>query len=173
MLIKLIFSLLIVAGCTMIGTIYASSLGERVKLLSGLQSTLQMLETEIVYGGTPLPLLLPRVAEKSKTEISAILLDATDQLSLKEGATFAEAWRRAVKMNYGKSALHNDDLDILINLGNNLGISDKENQVKHIRLSMEDVRRNFEVALALQQKNSGLYRHLGLLAGISIVIILF
>lgn len=172
MLIKLMLSLLIVIGCTMVGTIYASSFGERVKLLSSLQSTLQMLETEIVYGGTPLPLLLPRVAEKSRAEIADILMDVSELLLLKEGVTFAEAWRRAIKINQGKSALNSEDFDILINLGNSLGTSDKENQVKHIRLSMEDLRRNFEVALALQQKNAGLYKHLGLLAGLTIVIIL-
>lgn len=172
MLIKLILSLLIVSGCTLVGNIYANSYGERVKLLSHLISTLQMLETEIVYGGTPLPLLLPRVAAKSKTEISDILIDVSDILQQKDGDTFAEAWKRGVNLNSKKSAFHRDDLDLLIILGNNLGTSDRENQVKHIRLSMEDIRRNFEVAVAQQKKNAGLYKHLGLLAGITIVIIL-
>jgi len=172
MLVKLMLSLLIIVGCTLVGNIYASSYGERVKLLSHLISTLQMLETEIVYGATPLPLLLPRIATKSKEEIADILLEVSDILLKKEGDTFAEAWRRAVNINRKKSAFHRDDLDLLISLGNNLGTSDRENQVKHIRLAMEDIKRNFEAAVAQQQKNAGLYKHLGLLAGVTIVIIL-
>ncbi len=172
MLIKLMLSVLIIGGCTLLGNIYAGIYGERVKLLNHLLSTLQMLETEIVYGGTPLPLLLPRIAAKSKAEIAELLIAVADILQLKEGDTFAEAWRKAIEANSKSSALHRDDLELLINLGNNLGTSDRENQVKHIRLAMEDVKRNHATAVAQQQKNAGLYKHLGLLAGITIVIIL-
>ncbi|GAB6087773.1 stage III sporulation protein SpoIIIAB [Alkaliphilus crotonatoxidans] len=170
---KIIFSCIIIICSGMVGQILANGLRERTRLLGQLIHTLQMLETEIVYGATPLPILLKKVAAKSKKEIS-ILFDTTAEILLKkDGFTFPEAWAKGLQIAKNSSELKGEDIELLINLGNNLGTSDKENQVKYIRLTMEGLRKNYEEAVLLQNKNVSLYKHLGFLAGLTIVIILF
>lgn len=173
MIIKIIFSCIIIFCCGMVGEIIANSYRERTKLLNQLISTFQMLETEIVYGATPLPFLLKRVAQKSKSEIASLLEITSEILLKKEGYTFAEAWEKGLEVAKRNSELKLEDIELLLSLGNNLGSSDMENQVKHIRLTMEGLRRNYEEAILLQNKNVSLYKHLGLLTGLTIVIILF
>lgn len=173
MILKLLISIIIIICSTLIGIIYANTYIQRTKLLGSMLSTLQMLETEILYSATPLPLLLRKVAVKSRREIAAILGATAEILDRKEGYTFAEAWRRAVIMETKGTTFQKDDINLLKELGNNLGLSDREDQVKHIRLVMEEIKRSYEHAIVVQNKNVRLFRNLGFLLGITIVIIFF
>ncbi|WP_051569063.1 stage III sporulation protein SpoIIIAB [Alkaliphilus transvaalensis] len=173
MMIKMIFSIIIIICSTLVGEIYANAYRQRTNLLSQLILTLQMLETEIVYASTPLPYLLQSVAKRSKIEIAYLLEETAEILLKKEGYTFSEAWRKGIELAKNKSELRKEDIELLISLGNNLGNSDRDNQVKHIQLTMEELRRNYQEAIDLQHKNVKLYKSLGILGGIAIVVILF
>lgn len=172
-MVKLIISLIIIGCSSLIGIIYANSFVERTKLLGNAVSTLQMLETEIVYSATPLPLLLQKVARKSKREIACILESASNKLKKKEGLLFTEAWGAAVEEETKGTAFTREDIELLLSLGNNLGISDSNDQVKHIRLAMEEMKRSYEMSILDQKKNVKLCRSLGFLMGITVVIIFF
>ncbi|MBM7613996.1 stage III sporulation protein SpoIIIAB [Alkaliphilus hydrothermalis] len=173
MIIKIIFSIVIVFVSTIIGEIYANGYRQRTKMISQLISTLQMLETEIVYASTPLPFLMQKVSRRSPPEIANLLETTSEILLRKEGYTFSEAWQKGIELSHKNSALYKEDLALLINLGNNLGNSDRDNQMKHIQLAMEELRRNYDEAIHLQNKNVKLYKSMGLLGGLAIVIILF
>ncbi|SDK51500.1 stage III sporulation protein SpoIIIAB [Natronincola ferrireducens] len=173
MVLRLIFSLIIIASSSLIGNIYANGFIERTKLLASMLSTLQMLETEIIYSATPLPQLLGKVAKKSKGEIGNILEATAEILYKKEGYIFSEAWRIAIEQETTKTAFHKEDIEVLLALGNNLGISDSNDQVKHIRLTKEEIKRNYEMAIVDQGKSVKLYRNLGFLLGVTIVIVFF
>lgn len=164
---------MIIACSALIGEIYGNAYKQRTRLLSQLISTLQMLETEIIYASTPLPFLLQKVAKRSSTEIAYLLETTSDILLKKEGYTFSEAWRMGIEIARRQSELKKEDIELLVNLGNNLGNSDGNNQVKHIQLTMEELRRNYDEAIQLQNKNVKLYKSLGLLSGIAIVVILY
>lgn len=173
MVVKIIFSCIIVFCCGMIGEIFANGYRQRTRLLHQLIYTLQMLETEIVYSLTPLPQLLEQLAGKTRPEISVLLDTTAKVLQRQEGYTFFQAWNEGITLAKKHSELKKEDFEILMDLGQNLGGSDIDNQVKHIRLAMEGLKRNYEEALQLQQKNVSLYKHLGILAGLGVVIILF
>lgn len=172
-MIKLIISLTIIGCSSLIGFIYANAFIDRTKLLGSLLSTLQMLETEILYSATPLPELLKKVAKKSKPEISNILLATSDTLYKKEGLLFADVWEKAVEKETEYTSFTKEDIEILVTLGKNMGISDSKDQIKHIHLTMEEVKRSYEQSIVMQNKNVKLYRNLGILLGITIVIIFF
>jgi len=173
MLFKLIISLIIIICSSLIGMIYANAFIERTKLLGDLISTLQMLETEIVYTATPLPEMLTKIAQKSEGDIVKIFETTVNILEKKEGYLFSEAWKKAIKEEMRETTLQARDIALLISLGNNLGISDSADQVKHINLVREEIKRNYELSIILQKKNTRLYRNLGVLLGITIVIIFF
>ncbi|SNR86711.1 stage III sporulation protein AB [Anaerovirgula multivorans] len=173
MLFKLIISLIIIGCSWMIGMIYANTYIERSKLLASMLSTMQMLETEIVYSGTPLPELLQKIAKKSRREIAKIFLLTAEILNRKEGYLFNEAWEQAVKTETKNTSFTKEDIDLLISLGKNLGISDSKDQIKHIHLTMEEIKRSYELSIIEQNKNVRLCRNFGFLIGITIVIIFF
>ena len=72
MTFKVIVSILIISCSSLLGYIFANTYVERTKLLNSLLATLQMLETEIVYGSTPIPILLDKIGKKSRKEIGNI-----------------------------------------------------------------------------------------------------
>ena len=171
MLFKFIYSAVIVGCSSLLGFIFANTYVERVKLLNALLSTLQMLETEIVYGATPIPDIMRKIGNKSKKEVGDIFLSAADLLNLNSGQTFDEIWRSAVFQETEHTCLNREDMDLLLSLGKNLGISNCEDQIKHIRLIQEEFKRHYELALAERDKNTKLFKNLGFLLGTAIVII--
>lgn len=173
MLFKLIISVIIIGCSSLIGIIHANTFIERTKLLASLISTLQMLETEIVYTATPLPEMLIKIAKKSRIEIARIFETTVNILDKKEGYLFAEAWKKAIEQETKETVFNEGDKELLISLGNNLGISNSVDQVKHIHLTREEIKRSYELSIISQKKNTRLYRNLGFLLGITIVIIFF
>ncbi len=173
MTFKVICSILIVSCSSLLGYIFSNTYVERTKLLHSLLGTLQMLETEIVYGSTPIPILLDKIGKKSRKEIGNIFFAALSLLKEKEGQTFEEVWIRAVNNEIANTPFSREDAEIILSLGKNLGISNCEDQIKHIRLIQEEVKRNYEISIIEQSKNVKLYKNMGFLLGISIVIILY
>ncbi|HZK57958.1 MAG TPA: stage III sporulation protein SpoIIIAB [Clostridia bacterium] len=171
MLFKFIYSVVIVVCSSLLGFIFANTYVERTKLLNSLLSALQMLETEIVYGATPIPIIMRKVGNKTEKEIGNIFLSAADLLNLNSGQTFDEIWHDAVTQEARHTCLSREDIEPLLSLGKNLGISDCEDQVKHIRLIQEEIKRHYKLSLIAQNKNTKLFRNLGFLLGMAIVII--
>ncbi|QUH20689.1 stage III sporulation protein SpoIIIAB [Alkaliphilus sp. B6464] len=173
MLLKVVYSIVIVCCSSLLGFIFANTYIERTKLLNSLLSTIQMLETEIVYGATPIPILLEKVGNKSRKEIGSIFFTAADLLSKKQGQTFEEIWHISVSKETEGTCFNKDDIEILLSLGKNLGISNCEDQTKHIRLVQEDLKRHYELSILEQGRNVKLFKNLGFLLGLSIIIILY
>lgn len=173
MLLKIICSIIIVISTSLLGNIFANTYVERTRLLNSLLSTLQMLETEIVYGATPVPILFKKIGKKSKRELENIFITAANLLDEKQGQTFEEVWYKSVTEETKNTVFNKEDIEILLALGKNLGISNCEDQIKHIRLIQEDIKRQYELSLIEQGKNVKLYKNLGFLLGLSIVIILY
>lgn len=173
MWLKLIISIAIIASSFKLGSIYAGTYTERKKLLGELIISLQMLETEISYNATPLPILLEKVGMRSKSDIAGLLLKTSQKLKENVSHTFMEAWNIVIGEEGSKTGFYSEDLELLKLLGSNLGSTNSENQVKYLRILMEETKRNYDRAIKEEDKNLKLYRHLGLLAGITIVIILF
>ncbi|MDR5658199.1 stage III sporulation protein SpoIIIAB [Serpentinicella sp. ANB-PHB4] len=173
MMIKMILSILIVVGSTLIGIIYANAYIQRTKSLNNIIGTLQTLESEIVYCATPLPFLLRKISTRDNQDINRVFSKTVDILDKKDGSTFFNAWKEAIHIETKNTVLSADDIELLVQLGNNLGTSDIEDQVKHIRLAMEEIKRNYEAAILAQNNNVKLCKNLGFLFGVTIVILFF
>lgn len=173
MLFKFIYSTIIIGCSSLLGLIFANTYTERTRLLGALISTLQMLETEILYSATPIPVLLERVGNKSDREIKDIFLHTSDLLGRNFGQTLDEVWSGVVSKEAENTHLSREDINLLLSLGKNLGISNSQDQVKHIRLVQEEFKRHYKSALIEEGKNVKLFKNLGFLLGTAIVIIFF
>jgi stage III sporulation protein AB len=81
-----------------------------------------------------------------------------------------EAWEETVDTI--ETSLTEEDKGIIKNLGRMLGKTDLEGQVSEIKLVQDFLNTQIEVAEKEKQKNEKLYRTLGGVVGLAIVIIL-
>ncbi|KUK81824.1 MAG: Putative thioredoxin [Pelotomaculum thermopropionicum] len=66
-----------------------------------------------------------------------------------------------------------DSLLILRNLGSSLGISDRDDQIKHLHLAMEQIRAETVAAEEEAARNVKLWSYLGFLGGLLLVLVLY
>ncbi|NLI11984.1 stage III sporulation protein SpoIIIAB [Pelotomaculum propionicicum] len=172
-MIKLLGSVLIVAASGLGGIAVAGNYSRRPKELKSIRSALQMLETEISYGAAHLQEALSMVAERCDQDVACIFSRTAAELSARTGLTAAQAWEKSIQSYYKESALKAQDFSILRNLGASLGISDRTDQIKHLRLAMEQIGSENLRAEEEAARNVKLWSYLGFLSGFLAVIILY
>lgn len=160
------------AGCGWFGFNKGDQYRRRTEILRYLQNGLNMLETEISYSQTPLPLALTRVGSKMKGP-GKIPFELTAQL-LKDnrGLTAAEAWEVGVTALEETFPLTRDEKSILLLFGEGLGCSACEEQLKNIALAREQLRIVEKSAEEARAKNQKMWQVLGLCSGGVIVLLL-
>ncbi len=172
MILKIIISIVILISSSLIGYLISLKYTMRVKQLNYFQSTLNSLENEIIYYATPLPLALKKIGQKSDKSISKIFLDTWMYLNSRKGYRIEESWTMSLKNNKYFTVLTKEDIEVLSELGKELGIGSKETQKKHFEFVRYLINEQKEMAIREQDKNSKMYNRLGFLIGLSIVIIL-
>lgn len=169
---KVLGALCIIGGCGYAGIKLAGVFGLRTEVLRFMQSGLNLLETEISYGSTPLPLALRRVGEKLDQKSGAPFLHAASVLELNRGATASEAWEEGVMLLSRDVPLSKEEISILTIFGRGLGSSAREEQLKNIALTREQLRIAEKAALEAREKNQKMWRYMGFCLGTVIVLLL-
>lgn len=170
---KIFSASVIILGAGLAGILISRNYSRRPVELRCLQSSLQMLETEITYAATPLPEALQKVAARSDKSVAGLFERTCAELLLMSGCTAGEAWEKSLVEFYPKSALLPSDLVILRSLGGALGISNCQDQSKHLRLAMEQLGIEMVKADDAASRNVKLWNYLGFLGGLVIVLLLY
>lgn len=172
MLLKLIGSMLVIGASSFIGYVLSRECSRRPVQLRSLQGMLQMLENEISFLSNLLTDALERIYKSSNNEVSCIFKAALDNLSHDDGFNASEAWEKAVRENIKQTALNKEDEQILVSFGKMLGSSDLDGQLKNIKLTVNQLKLQEQKAEEYKRKNEAMYKTLGVLGGIAVVIIL-
>lgn len=169
-MLKLIGAGILIFSSGMAGMTVARGYAQRPRQLRFLQHALQMLETEIIYGLTPLPRALERVAQRCDRSIAPIFTKARLNLMDGSGSSVGEAWHKGLVEVYLEMALSKGDQGILEALGASLGLSDKEDQQKHLKLAVEQLKQETVKAEEAAKKNVKLWNYLGFLGGLALTV---
>ncbi len=172
-MVKTIGAAMILAAGGSMGFIWARVYEKRPQQLVSLEAALQLLETEILYGATPLPEAMDLVAEKCDPEISGLFRYTALELRKMEGITAGEAWHRAMIKVFPATSLTDQDLFVLKRFGASLGISDREDQAKHLTLAKLQLKSAVGRAEAVCRKNATVFKYLGFLGGLLLVLVLY
>lgn len=172
-MLKLIGGLLVVASSGLAGWWVSRGYARRPVELRQFIAALQLLETEITYAATPLPEALDRVAEQVGAPASSFFRQISRDLGAHTGCSAREAWHAALGAHGPGSALSPGDLAVLGGLGNSIGISDREDQGKHLRLAAEQLKTALVAADDAAAKNVRMWNYMGLLGGLIIVLALY
>lgn len=162
----------IVASTALWGEYKARSLSLRLQQLRHFQQALRLLSTEISFTATPLPYAFKSIGNQIPGVAGKVFQEASRLLRERNDMNAQEAWRESLGVMSLPAFLTPDDLKILENMGISLGMSDRENQLKQIQLVSKQL--EFAVEEALEKRNSSerMWRYLGFLGGVVLVIFL-
>lgn len=172
-MLRLAGSLVIIFGCGLIGMFNARNYSQRPEELRHLQSALQMLVTEITYAATPMAEAFRSIAARCDKRVSILFEYILAELGSCPGCTAHEAWEKALRKFYIRTTLAKSDLAILSNLGKALGISDRQDQTRHLLLAIEHLGVEIQSARDDASKYVKLWNYIGFLGGLVVVLLLY
>jgi stage III sporulation protein AB len=140
--------------------------------LEEILMALEMYLAEINYGLTPLPQAFKNIGKKIKEPTGGLFADAARLMLQNKGLSASDCWDRAVVKNTPGLDLIGDDLELVKKLGFIWGKSDKNGQIRQVAFIQELLRQALREAQKAQQTNDKIWKYLGLLGGITLVIFL-
>ncbi len=166
---KIISSVIIIMASTMLGVQRAKRLSDREYILREFVAFLSSVENEIKYMLT----ILPNAYEISRAPLKTKLKDAIGfivQDMLEDGRTLMV--ENSINKHINEiSELENYDKVLIISTLKNLGMTNVDGQINIIQNTIKNVENQINEAVYMKNKSSRLYRTIGALCGIMLVII--
>ncbi|MDF2945740.1 MAG: stage sporulation protein SpoAB [Bacillales bacterium] len=170
---KLLGVVLIVAATTSFGFYAAHLLSQRSKQLRNIKLALKLFETEILYGHIPLNEAMKRIANQVDKPIALIFNSFAIKLESNDEVDVTRCWESSLKEIWPFTALKKQDYEILKSFGNNIGLHDLITEQKNISLTLSHLEREESEAHSIQQQNERMFKVLGFLLGLLIILLLF
>lgn len=163
---KWIGSILILVASSGIGISQSKELEKHLDELEELQRIFYMLKSELQYTRAPFPEVFERIGKKAKMPYGFWLQKLSERLREKGTGSFWEIWCNSIAEGVQETHLKREELDELKDVGKNLEytenldlyIEQMEYRIVHTREAYETKRK--------------LYRSMGIMGGIFLVILL-
>lgn len=155
---------------SLIGTLVSKKYRTRVVNLKEFKEVCNILESKIKFTYEPLGDIFKEIISMLKNESIRKILESTTE-NLKNN-DFNLAWESAVEKQKEILNFKDEDISIIKRLGNMLGKTDVDGQISEINLTKEFLDTQIQEAEIECRKNEKMYRSLGTIFGLAIVIIL-
>lgn len=165
--IKYVNLLLIIAVCTYMGFSKSKQFSKRLTSLKNIKSSLNIFKAKIEFTYEPIKDIfneISKIVYKNKENIFKTFC------SNLENKDITVAWNEAIEIT--DEGLNLDDKEVLFMLGKMLGKTDKSGQISEIELVNNFLNKQIEDAEERKSKNEKMYKTLGVVSGLAIVIIL-
>lgn len=162
---------MIVLASAYIGMELAKRLERRTTLLRHIKVALETLDTEVAFAMMPLAQALDQVSKQLPSPACDFFFQVAEKL-INEDISALEAWEDVLDSWKINIDLEEKDIEILRQFGQTLGKQDIHGQRKQIQLTQTYLNHMETMALDAQKKYQSMYRSLGLLGGILLVIML-
>lgn len=171
MFLKISGSVCIVLGGGFIGNYMSQRQNKRKKQLLSLKKAFIFLKSRIEYSCEELSEAFENVAFKTEKPINILFENSVKNLKNRE-KTLEEIWTEECDNFLKKSFLSKEDIEMLKMFGKTLGYSDMKHQVENINLQVDYINKIVETINQEGEKEEKIYRSLGILGSLLLVIIL-
>lgn len=165
--IKFIMLILIFIASNFIGKMIALKYSSRLDELKELKNNLNIFRTKIKFTYEPIPNIFEQISDSSSKNIGKIFKNAKEKMKYK---TACESWEEAVIET--ENNLTKEDKETLKMLSKMLGEMDVEGQVSQIDITLNFLDKQISEAEEEKIKNERMYKKLGTVMGLALVIIL-
>ena len=165
---SILFLIFLIAG--LIGNLFSKKYKNRVEELKGFKEAFNIIESKIKFTYEPLGDIFEEISNLFyKNKINYIFKEAKDNMKKIDINT---AWKEAIEKNKYILNLNEEDIDTIKKLGNMLGKTDVQGQLSEISLNINFLDTQIAYAEESRKKNEKMYRTLGTIFGLAIIIIL-
>lgn len=159
-----------IAGCGFLGLWFAHRIRRRPLELRECSMALALLDTEIVWGATPLPEAFSILKERTDKPWQGFFEELQERVG--RGDSACTAWKETMLAQNAHFCLKPEDWNVIGDVGKGLGRSDRNEQHKQIELVQRQLIIMKEQAETWSGKQAKMWSYLGFLGGIAGVLIL-
>ncbi len=170
-MLKAAGSLLIITGSTMVGFTLSRRLTERLELIREVQVFLLELENEIHYMGLPLGRALLSYSSNKSGEMAKFTKQVSE-LHIRRDMTIEAAWQKSLEQFRELWPIHREEWTLLMSVGEVLGKTDKAGQSAFIQMMRDKFSVQEKKAEEERARKEKLYKSLGTLGGLALVLVL-
>ena len=153
--------------CSLIGILKSKKYTYREEELKEFKNALNIFKTKIKYTYEPIPEIFQQISDSIDPIIGGIFRVASNNMKF---CPAGDAWNKAIDTDILN--INVEDKNVLKNLSKMLGTTDMEGQISQIDITSNFLDEQIRKAEKERQKSEGLYRKLGAIVGLVIVIIL-
>ena len=165
--LKIIIYSAIFLTSSAIGIIQSQKYIYRVEELKEFKNALNMFRTKIKFTYEPIPEIFNQIASSIKPNVGGIFKIASHNMKLYPAG---EAWIKAIKTDILN--INAEDRKVLMDLSKLLGTTDLDGQLGQIELTYNFLDEQIKKAETEMSRNEVMYRKLGMIIGLGIVVIL-
>jgi len=169
---NMIIYLLIISCCGLFGLLKSMKYSIRLEQLKDLTESLSILESEMKYRRDPLPETLERISKYKSNSASDFFSLVSEILKENRTCSMIECWCKAVNECYGKTSLKDEDLEVIKDIGLELGKSDISGQSNMFLRVLKRMEVCCAEAGCEKSTKGKMYKSMGITVGVVIVIIL-
>lgn len=172
MIIRGICGIIIILGGGYTGMLFSAKLYEKVKQIEVFEKMLSLLLFNIDFMAMPLSRAMLQISGNLPNPANKLLLIAGGIMKNRPDAKASQCWKEAIDRCRKDILLNNDEIEILYSFGENMDSSEKENCVANINITLAKLKFIKEEAFSKFKKDGNMWRGMGFLVGILIVILL-
>lgn len=170
MLLKLCGSLFVMIACGLLGLRLSNEYEGRIIRLNNFEKMIKVLKNEIAYNNESILEAINRSANSEDKYINQFLFYV--QEVYKEGnISLKQAWIVATDSKLKKVGLKESDLDLIRQIGTNLGVTCRATQLDYIDNFIAKIEMVEEELYGQKEEKCKLYKSMGVMTGLFIVIL--
>ncbi len=164
--VKILILILVFGSSFSIGKLIAGKYINRVKELKEMKSALNIFETKIKFTYESVPEIFEQIGNQMEGNIGSVFKESSKKM---KDVSAGEAWIQSIEKT--ESNLNKEDKEILKKLGKLLGRIDADGQISEIELVSNFLDTQIDIAENERNKNEKMYKTLGGIIGLTLVII--
>lgn len=168
---RILGMMMIFISCSGIGIMCSYIYKKRLEEFIEWKKGVVMLKNEINYSLTPLSEAFEIISGRVEGSIQFLFKDIGAFLQTNHLASLEKMNDMIIEKSLYNSCFNQNDKKLIISFIKSLGLMDKDSQINNIKLHVEQVEHEIENIKNNEIKNNKLFRTLGVLSGIFVIVI--
>ncbi len=169
-MLKVIGSLFVVISSGLMGLKLSNDYIGRIIRLNDFKKMMKVLKNEITYNNESILEAIKKTANTNDQVINDFLLEVIHIYEV-ENLSLNDSWIKATDNTLKESNIAKPDLELISQIGNNLGITCKATQIDYIENFIFKIDLIEEELQSKKEEKCKLYKSMGVMTGLLIVIL--